>query len=324
MSDAQPFRPNRAPDIRTFALASMAVAMAGERSDPARPFREVRLSMGTSTDGAFQPRLTFANDMPDVAEAVARGEVDLGSLNPSAYLTMAYRGIGPYPEPLPLRAIGVMPSLDWMGFAVSERTNVTSLAAIREQRYPLRVSVRRPPTNSTRFVVDEVLGALGCSLDDIQSWGGAVHLEDGPREPPRLDGIRDGSLDAVFDEGIGGWGHQAIEGGMRFLPIGPEAERRMADLGWPLLPISRVEFPELQDEVVAVSFSGWPLFTRADVPDAIAYAMARALDAAHVYVPWDSTSTVTLRDLCTTSDQTPLDVPLHPGAARYYAERGAL
>jgi TRAP-type uncharacterized transport system substrate-binding protein len=75
---------------------------------------------------------------------------------------------------------------------------------------------------------------------------------------------------------------------------------------------------------VAVSFSGWPLFTRADVPEALGYEMAKALDAARPLVPWDSESSVELRDLCTNSDATPLDVPLHPGAARYFAEQGAL
>jgi TRAP-type uncharacterized transport system substrate-binding protein len=225
---------------------------------------------------------------------------------------------------MPLRAIGVMPSLDWMVFAVSERLGLASLSAIRDQRYPLRVSVRGQPTNSTRFVVDQVLGALGFSLADIQQWGGDLQLVDSPREPARFQGIRDGTLDAVFDEGISGWGHVALEHGMRFMPLGTEAEHRMAGLGWPLLPVSRAEFPEMREDVVAVSFSGWPLFTRADVPDDVAYELAKALDAARPFVPWDSDTKVELRDLCVSSDACPLDVPLHPGAARYYAEHGAL
>ena len=215
-----------------------------------------------------------------------------------------------------------MPSLDWMGFAVSAASRISSLAEISEQHYPLRVSVRRPPTNPTRFVVDQVLRANGFSLADIESWGGKVEYEDGPRE--QAGRIRDGSVEAVFDEGIGGWGHVATSAGLRFLPIGAAAERHMAELGWPLIPISREEFPELEDDVLAVSFSGWPLFTRADVSDDIGYEMARSLDGARPFVPWDSDSPVELRDLCTNSDACPLDVPLHNGAARYYAEHGAL
>lgn len=324
MVDAQPFRPANAPDIRTFAIAQMAVAMSADRTNPERPFREVRVQVGTSLGGSFRHRLTFASDTPDVAGAVVRGEIDLGTFNPSAYLTMACRGIGPFPEPLPLRAIGVMPSLDWMVFAVSERFGVSTLAEVRDRRVPLRVSVRARPADSTRFVVDQALGALGFSLADIEGWGGSMQLVDGPRDPARMQGIRDGSVDAVFDEGISGWGHLVLERGMRFLHLGTEVESRLSGLGWRLLPVSRDEFPEMREDAVGVSFSGWPLFTRADLADDLAYEMAKALDAARPIVPWDSETTVELRDLCVSTDAAPLDASLHPGAARYYRERGAL
>ena len=324
MADAHPFRPANAPDIRTFAMAQMAVAMSADRKDPERPFREMRVSVGTTADGAFRPKLTFASDMPDVAAAVMRGEIDLGTFNPTGYLTMACRGVGPFPQPLPLAAIGVMPSLDWMVFAVSERLGVASLADIRDRRVPLRVSVRARPSDSTRFVVDQALGALGFSLADIQQWGGSVQLVDGPRHPSRIEGIREGTIDAVFDEGITGWGHIALAAGMRFSHLGAEAERRLADLGWRLLPVSRAEFPEMREDVVSVSFSGWPLFTRADLDEDLAYEMARALDTARLLVPWDSETPVELRDLCVSTDAAPLDSPLHVGAARYYREHGAL
>lgn len=319
-----PFRPPSAPDIRTFAIAQMAVAMAVDRSDPARPFREIRVSVGSRQDGTFRPRLTLAADMPNPAEAVLRGETDLGVFNPSAYLTMAYRGTGPFPQPLPLRAIGVMPSLDWQVFAVSTRFDLPSVAAIGERRVPLRISVRADPSNATRFVVDQVLGAYGFSLADIERWGGSLQLVDGPRNPVRSQAMREGTIDAVFDEGISGWGHLALECGMRFLPLGAPAEQRLTALGWRLIPVSRSEFPELTEDVTAVSFSGWPLFTRADLPDERAYQLAKALDAVRPLVEWDSATKVELRDLCVSSDACPLDVPLHPGAERYYRERGAL
>jgi TRAP-type uncharacterized transport system substrate-binding protein len=319
-----PFRPPNAPDIRTFAIAQMAVALAADRSSPERPFREIRVGVGSARDGSFTPRLTLASDTPNPAEAVLKGEIDLGVFNPSAYLTMACRGLGPFAQPLPLRAIGVMPSLDWQVFAVSERFGLPSVAAIGEKKIPLRISVRADAKNSTRFVVDEVLGAYGFSLADVERWGGSLQLIDSPRDPARIQGMRDGTVDAVFDEGISGWGHLALECGMRFLPLGEAGGLRLKELGWRLLPISRDEFPELTEESVGVSFSGWPLFTRADLPDELAYQMAKALDATRPLVEWDSTSRVELRDLCVSSDACPLDVPLHPGAARYYQEQGAL
>jgi uncharacterized protein len=172
--------------------------------------------------------------------------------------------------------------------------------------------------------VDEVLGAYGFSLADIESWGGSLQLIEGPRDPARIAELRAGTLDAIFDEGINGWGHIAIEQGMRFLPIGVVAERHMTDLGWQIIPISRADFPDLKEDMTAVSFSGWPLFTRADLSDELAYRMAWALEGARPLVEWDSSKKVELRDLCVSSDACPLDVPLHPGAAKYYQEQGAL
>ncbi len=323
-TDPVPFRPINAPDIRTFAIAQMAVAMAVDRADPERPLREIRVAVGSPKDGAFAPRLTLASDTPNVAEAVVGGDIDVGVFNPSAYLTMAYRGLGPYSQPLPLRAIGVMPSLDWQVFAVAERFGLPSIAAIKEQRAPLRISVRADPTNTTRFVVDQVLSAYGFSLADIEGWGGSLQLIDGPRDPRRIQGMRDGTVDAVFDEGISGWGHLALACGMRFLPLGEAGESRLKELGWRLIPIDRAEFPELTDDLTAVSFSGWPLFTRADLPDDLAYQLAKGLDGARPLVQWDSANPVELRDLCVSSDACPLDVPLHPGAVGYYQEQGAL
>jgi TRAP-type uncharacterized transport system substrate-binding protein len=52
--------------------------------------------------------------------------------------------------------------------------------------------------------------------------------------------------------------------------------------------------------------------------------MARALDAARSGIAFDADGAVELSDLCQNNDATDLDVPLHPGAQRYYAERGAL
>ncbi len=169
-----------------------------------------------------------------------------------------------------------------------------------------------------------MLGAYGFSLADVERWGGSLQLIERPREAARINGMRDGSVDAVFDEGISGWGHIALESGMEFLSLGAAGEARIRELGWPVIPVARDEFPELNEDVTAVSFSGWPLFTRADLSDELAYAMAKALDAVRPLVQWDAEGTVTLRDLCISSDACPLDVPLHPAAERYYREQGAL
>ena len=311
-------------NIRVVALVEIGMGILADRSVPGRPYRDLRISLGTESGGSFNAALSFATGTPDLAYGVARGEIQLAAINPSAFLIMAYRGTGPYAEALPLRAVATMPSWDRMAFAVFPKTGLTSMEDIPRLRYPLRLSVRRNQSHGTRFVVDQALAAVGVTLRDIESWGGSLQLVDAPSDQIRMDGIRDGSIDAVFDEGIKSWGRIGLDLGMTFLPLGPRVQGRFEQLGWPIGPIPANIFPKVGHDLPALSFSGWPIFTHADLPEADAYRICAALDAARSSIAWDSPSEVSLSDLCQDTDAAPRGIPLHPGAERYYREHGAI
>jgi hypothetical protein len=305
--------------MRVNALFQIALGLSMKD----RTIGDLRMTVGAVRDGTYQPALRFANGDYDLAIAVANGELDVAAMNPSAFLSMAYRGTGLYKEPLPLRVIAVMPSLDVMLFAVSEKAGITSFADVRERRYPLRLSVRGSAVHGTRFVTDQVLAANGLSLPDIESWGGRIDYSAGPLDDKRLNGVRDGTIEAVFDEGVRGWAPLAMEHGMRFLDLDQHSRTRLDEVGWAIMPV-RAALPEARGEIMAPSFSGWPLFTRASLSDDLAYAMCRALEEAGGRLVWDSEEPVSLADLCRGTEAAPFDVPLHPGAERYYRERGYL
>jgi uncharacterized protein len=307
------------PSMRVNAMFQMALGLS--MSD--RSMGDLRLAVGAVRDGEYRSALTFANGDFDLAIKVAKGELDVASVNPSSFLSMAYRGTGPYPDALPVRVIGVMPSLDVMLFAVSERTGLSSLAEIRDRKFPLRVSVRRNGIHGTRFVVDQVLDALGFSLKDIESWGGTVHLGTSPADEERMQMMRDGTLDAVFDEGVRGWAPLAQECGMAFLDLDPAGRERLAAVNWAVVPVQSA-LPEVPGQIMSPSFSGWPIFTRESESAELVYRMCRELEAARERLVWDSDEPVTMADLCRGTDAAPRDVPLHPGAERYYRERGYL
>jgi TRAP-type uncharacterized transport system substrate-binding protein len=308
--------------MRVNALFQIALGLS-MNPGPDWSATSLRFSLGAVRDGEFRSALSFANGDYELAFAVARGELDVATVNPSAFVSMAFRGTGLYPEPLPLRVIATMPSLDVMLFAVSEKTGLKSLADIRDRQYPLRVSVRRSVAHGTRFVTDQVLDALGFSLKDIETWGGTVHLGTSPTDQERLDGVRDGSIEAVFDEGVRVWAPLALESGMSFLALGEAERARLAEVGWAVIPV-RGALPEAPVDVLAPTFSGWPIFTRESLPDDLAYRMCHELEAAGDRLVWDSEAPVTLADLCRGTEAAPRDVPLHPGAERYYRERGWL
>ena len=69
---------------------------------------------------------------PDGITEVSEGGAGLAMINPSAVLTMAHRGTGPFGSPLPVRVIAVLPSYDQTTLGVMERTGLRSFADLRE------------------------------------------------------------------------------------------------------------------------------------------------------------------------------------------------
>src|SRR3954453_22886108 len=104
------------PSMRVNALFQIALGLS-MNPGPDRSATDLRFTLGAVRDGQYRAALSFANGDYDLAFAVARGELDIASVNPSAFLSMAYRGTGLYSEPLPVRVIAMMPSLDVMLFA---------------------------------------------------------------------------------------------------------------------------------------------------------------------------------------------------------------
>lgn len=273
--------------------------------------------------------LSFTTGGFAAIRAVAQGEFSLAWVNPSVLLTMAWRGKGPFRKRLPLRTIAVFPSYDVMGFAVRESTGITSIGQIKKERFPLKVSVRRTDKaarkdDSTMFTVAEVLRAAGFTLDDIPRWGGALHQTMRPTDPARRAGIENGAVNAVFDEGIKSWARTALQNGFRFLPIEGSILKHMSALGYRPARMTKAKFPGLAEEIQTLDFSGWPMIVRADMPEAVAYALCEAIENRKGAIPTDNYKPLEIAQLCANDGEAPFDAPLHRGAARFYRERGYL
>jgi TRAP-type uncharacterized transport system substrate-binding protein len=299
-------------------LQTASVLVSGRES----PYQQAQIQI--RPQGRFPWSYTlWGSDTPDALWAVARHEVDVAIINPSGPLTMAYRGKGPFTEPVPLRAITVIPSLDWLGFVVKESTGITSLADVKARKFPLRVSLRGQTGHSTHLYIDTVLAAYGFSLDDIVSWGGQVSYDEGMAFGSlRAGKAAAGEVDAVFDEGLTRFIPMAVEMGLRILPLEEPILRQMEDMGFRRATIKRSMFPTLPADVETLDFSGWPVFTRADVPDEFIYEFCRALDQQKNVIPYQKAGPLPLERMWKSSDDTPLDVPLHAGAERYWSEAG--
>ncbi len=289
--------------------------------------RRLTLSLAGGAKGKGTERISFSTGSLRLLDQVARKKVEVGWINPTAGLAMAVRGKGPFKEPLPLKALAMFPSWDRLVFAVAKETGLTSFDEIREKRYPLRVSVSAPRPrrdNTTMFALLEVLRAYGLSLEQIQRWGGSIQKVRSPSHPDRATGIQNGSINAVFDEGIKSWGKVALDAGMKFLPIGEHVLAHMEDLGFRRGMITKEHFPAIVDDSVAVDFSGWPICCHAEMAEEVAYSLCEAIDLRRDMITVDKEGPLESSELCSDTEAGPLYVPLHPGAERYYREKGYL
>ncbi|MGH7767864.1 MAG: TAXI family TRAP transporter solute-binding subunit [Candidatus Binatia bacterium] len=290
--------------------------------------RALRLSLAAGKDPK-NISLSFATGGLREIMALAEEKFSLIWMNPSAMLTMAYRGTGPFRKRLPLRTIGVFPSYDVVAFAVHESTGITSLAQIKEEKLPLRLSTG-PTTpkllreNATMITVAAVMRAAGFTLADIRKWGGKIQPVPGPSNPARRAAIESGTVNAIFDEGIKSWGQTALAHGFRYLPIEGAVLKRMVALGYRPAVMSKSRFPGLSEDVQALDFSGWPMAVRGDMPDDVAYALCEAIERCREVIPTDNFKPLDIAQLCANDEEAPSDVPLHPGAKRFYRERGYL
>jgi TRAP-type uncharacterized transport system substrate-binding protein len=256
---------------------------------------------------------------------VGKRRVDVAFINPSAIVTMAYRGKGFYREKLPLRALASFPSWDKMVFAVARKLQVKSLADIATRKIPLSVSTRSSGVyNTTAYTVETILSFYGFSLAKIKRWGGRVHESPRPTSPERLDSIRAGKVNAVFDEGIHNWLEEALDHDFDVLALESSIIKRLQALGYRRSVLPASKFGKLSKDVETIDFSGWPLITHRWLSEDLAYSICQAIDARQSVIPVDDDKPLDMKTLCRSTESAPLDIPLHPGAKKYYEEKGYL
>ena len=271
------------------------------------------------------PLTFFASDTPDAIDHVVSGRSQIAIVNPSAPLTMAYRGTGPYKEPLPVRAITVIPSEDQMAFAVSESSGLTCIEDIGQRRFPLRIGMRVQRDHASLWFADQVFRAAGFSLDDVLSWGGEVkYLARIPQAMDRIEAVQRGEVDAIFDEAVNRWIYPALDAGMHLLPITGPLLAKLEAMGFRRGTVTRKDYPKLPADVPSLDFSGWPVFVLADTPDELVTRFCAALEARKHAIPWQGPGPLPLDRMCHDGPDTPLDVPLHPAAERFWRQLGYL
>ncbi len=255
---------------------------------------------------------------------VGKRRVDVAYVNPSAIVTMAYRGKGFYKQKLPLRALGSFPSYDKIAFAVSKDLKIKSLWDIVENKLPLRVSTRSSKfLNCTYYSITKILSLYGITFKKMQQWGGRIQEIDHPSGPTRRNSILKRTVDVIFDEGITRWLDLALAHGYEVLHVENDIRRKMEAIGFKRSVIPKKKYPRLKGDVRTLDFSGWPIITHRWLSNEVAYAICESIYAKRNNYPVDDTR-VNMKEFCGDTEEAPLGIPLHPGARKYFKDRGYL
>jgi len=258
--------------------------------------------------------------------AVARREIDLAIINPATVLSVALRGKGIFKEPMPVRAVAVIPSWDQFVFAVRPETGLSSLEEIARRKPNLRILMRGAQDHTLHHMFDDVAAAAGFSRDDIARWGGEVRKTGSVPWPhtETFKALIRGEVDAIFDEAATAWVPQALDAGITLLPLAEATVASLEAMGYRRAILPRSTYHKLPRDILSLDFSGWTVFVPAAADDELVTQICAGLLARKARIPWEEPGELPVERMAREAPDTPQTVPLHPAAERFWRSRGYL
>lgn len=247
----------------------------------------------------------------DQIEALQAGEADIAVVTPAAAVPML--------KPEGLCALGVIGQRDRLVVAVDASLPVATVADLAALS---GVTVTTSPDDGVNLIglaAHKALRLAGVDPDKL-----SFRYDERPFPP--ISWFADGQADVLIHEAImtPHWQKIAARRPVRYLPWGDDVLTAFAAEGWPSATVQAGYLPGLAEDLLTLDFSDFALLCPRTLPDDVAYVAAwcmvktrRALEAQYAHIPRDH-SPVTYPLVPADMARTP--VPLHPAAARAYAD----
>ena len=304
------------------------------------------------------PPLRTAQQISLGSEPPPYAPVDFGASS-AGNLREAYLGLGTFKDGGPyknLRLIALIESPSYVVVAVKASSGITSLADIKAKRVPVHILM-----NGVQ--ADTILAYYGITQQDLESWGGGFSAIGAPagqgrgargggaEEPqgnatPAGRGAGAGANAQPRPENRGGRATSAqnydvyIHANsimannpesnlmyqvtqvyeLNFLQLPDDLLNKLAEYPYQRVVLPQAYFAGVDRNIQTVGRNGHVVFCRDDAPDSFAYDVAKAMDQHKDMLKW---KVLPFSYNQATVAKVP-DVPLHPGAARYYREVGYL
>jgi len=251
---------------------------------------------------------------------VGKGEVEAGwGLNP--FVVASLKGEDPYKEKYPdIRVLGGSFGDTYLHFMVAEDAGITSIDKIVEKKYPMKIGVGRAGVSGEWAFRKFMEKYYKVSYADIKAWGGAVALTGYPEIATNL---KDRHLDfgfiniappaAVIQEA-------ALGRKLILLPFTKEQlEFMKREVGFSIGVIKKEAYPGVLKEDIPTAFMGTVFMVHQKVGSDVAYEITKILCENASRLPTIAKCMADFKPEIAWKD---MPAELHPGAVRYYKEKG--
>lgn len=322
--------------VVTVALALVSVAPAAAQLDKPLHLRFATVGLGSSwylygagIASLLRPQLPKGStiDVLPIAGGVGNpkliqaGEAEL-ALGHNVSTRWACRGEVVFDKGLD-KVRGLVGGLDvfFMGVFVSERSGITSIEQIRERKQPFRL-LTVPLGGMGEVGARQILTAYGMSYDWIKQQGGSVrHVG----RPATVSAFQDGTADSWTH--IVNYGHPIVTElttvtTVRMLPLSSDAVDKLVAQGWERFVVPANSFKGQTDPILTVN-APTNILASVDLPEPVAYSITKLVvekkaDLVKVHAALKEF------DPARAADPKLVGCQLHPGAERYYREKGLL
>lgn len=233
----------------------------------------------------------------------------------------AYSGKEPYREAYDsIRAVSVIIPANYYQFIVRADVDFTSLDEIAEKQIPIRLAVDEKGS-AGEIITRNIFKEYGLTYDDIISWGGSIdHLGDSQTFELMADKRIDATGDAISVPS-GSVIEATATNDLNILGLNPEIIRSVSEnLGMKAGTIEAGSYDFLGEDINSV-YTPAILITNKDVPEEEVYLITKAIyeNLEYLGTVHKEFEELTLHGMVDVGN-----VPLHPGAEKFFKEKGLM
>jgi len=287
----------------------------------AESFHALYRDVYPGTSATFKPS-SVAGGMVSVASQKA----DISIALPQVELKAGLAGTAPFKTPLRGKIGAMMTIVDKLEFFIvaekgwARKAGITSLADIAKKKPAVRLNLNRKGTFYAIEAAKATFKQYGFTLADIKKWGGSVTNSSSGAQ---IQNMRDGKIDMIFNSSFHPDGRMlSLLKSRELVWIDADADKiaataKMVDMEPTTIRKGTYSFVTKDQP----SMAAWlTMAAGTHVPTGTVYKMVKAvaenLERVHAIHPM-------LRKFDKTMmTRKPADFAWHPGAAKYYRERG--